>query len=178
MTKNDRYISWSQYHQTIKRLAINIYHSQWHFDCILCLARGGLRIGDLLSRMYDKPLAILSVSSYGGADDRLRGKIKFSEHLTATNPLEGRVLLVDDLVDSGLSLHETLLWLQARYSGQIEEVRTAVLWYKACSMFVPDYYVEYLADNPWIYPPFAEYEHMDLATLVDHYEPSPAICQF
>ena len=34
------------------------------FDSILCLARGGLRVGDVISRIYDMPLAILAASSY------------------------------------------------------------------------------------------------------------------
>ena len=34
------------------------------FDQILCLARGGMRPGDVLSRVFDKPLAIMSTSSY------------------------------------------------------------------------------------------------------------------
>jgi uncharacterized protein len=162
MTQNTIYISWSEYHQTIEQLATNLYRSQWHFDCILCLARGGLRIGDILSRIYEKPLAILAVSSYGGAEDRVRGRINFAEHLTTTKTLAGRVLIVDDLVDSGISLQETLKWLEARYGSQITEIKTAVLWYKASSVFVPDYYVEYLADNPWIYQPFATYEQRHL----------------
>ncbi|HIK31274.1 MAG TPA: phosphoribosyltransferase [Oscillatoriales cyanobacterium M4454_W2019_049] len=153
-------ISWSDYHQTIERLAAEIHRSQWQFDRILCLARGGLRVGDLLSRIYDKPLAILAVSSYGGETGQVRGTLRFAEHITSTHPLQGRVLLVDDLVDSGLSLQETLKWLEARYGSEIDEVRTAVLWYKARSIFTPDYYVEYLADNPWIHQPFSRYEQL------------------
>lgn len=151
-------ISWSQYHQTIERLAAEIDRSQWQFDRILCLARGGLRVGDILSRIYDKPLAILAVSSYGGETGQVRGALRFAENITSIYPLQGRVLLVDDLVDSGASLRETLKWLEARYGSEIDEVRTAVLWYKARSIFTPDYYVEYLADNPWIYQPFSRYE--------------------
>lgn len=170
MTKDNLYISWSEYHQRIEQLAGQIYCSQWDFDGILCLARGGLRIGDALSRIYHKPLSILAVSSYGGLDDRLRGQLHFSEHLTTIEPLVGRLLVVDDLVDSGFSLRETLNWLHIRYGSQVTEIRTAVLWYKAASIFVPDYYVEYLADNPWIHQPFASYEHMDLAEWVDRHK--------
>jgi hypothetical protein len=37
-------------------------------------------------------------------------------------------------------------------------VRTAVLWYKSVSAVKPDYYVQYLADSPWIHQPFEEYD--------------------
>ena len=169
---SDLYVDWSDYHQKIEQLAAKIYRSGWQFDRILCLARGGLRVGDLLSRIYDRPLAILAVSSYGGAGGQIQGKIAFAEHLTTTaGSLEGRVLIVDDLVDSGVSLQQTLHWLSDRYGSQIQEVRTAVLWYKARSIFAPDYYIDYLPDNPWIHQPFEPYEQMSPDRLAAKYEP-------
>ncbi|MBE9041259.1 phosphoribosyltransferase [Oscillatoriales cyanobacterium LEGE 11467] len=168
---SDLYVDWSGYHQKIEQLAGQIHNSGWEFDGILCLARGGLRVGDLLSRIFDRPLAILAVSSYGGAGGKTQGKIAFSEHLTATAANLGkRLLLVDDLVDSGVSLERTLQWLAGRYASQIQEVRTAVLWHKARSIVVPDYYVEFLPDNPWIHQPFEPYEQMNPARLWAKYE--------
>jgi uncharacterized protein len=40
-----------------------------------------------------------------------------------------------------------------------------VLWQKACSVFSPDYSVDYLPDNPWIHQPFELYEQMQPADL-------------
>ena len=161
---SDLYISWSDYHRKIEDLAVKIHESHWEFDQIVCLARGGLRAGDILSRIFDKPLAILAASSYGGAEGKVRGSIKFARDLTMVgDDLGSRILLVDDLVDSGVSLEQSILWLQSRYSADIQEIRTAVLWYKACSVAIPDYYVDYLADNPWIHQPFEMYEKMSAA---------------
>jgi hypoxanthine phosphoribosyltransferase len=158
---SDLYVSWSDYHQAIESLAAKIYHSGWQFNQIVCLARGGLRIGDLLSRIYDTPLAILSASSYRGSEGRVRGQITIANHLTmTTETLGSRVLLVDDLVDSGISLKESLLWLKNNYTSEIQEIKTAVLWYKACSVIVPDFSVEYLPHSPWIHQPFERYEKM------------------
>src|SRR5512140_224614 len=58
------YVSYDEYHNLIEKLAIKVYQSDWQFDTILCLARGGMRPGDILSRIFDKPLAIMSTSSY------------------------------------------------------------------------------------------------------------------
>lgn len=161
---SDLYVSWSDYHRKIEDLAVKIYESQWEFDRIVCMARGGLRVGDILSRIFDKPLAILAASSYSGAEGKVRGAIKFSRDLTMVGDnLGDRVLLVDDLVDSGISLEQSIVWLKSRYGSDMEEIRTAVLWYKACSVAVPDYYVDYLADNPWIHQPFEMYEKMNVA---------------
>jgi len=73
--------------------------------------------------------------------------------------------LVDDLVDSGISLEQGIAWLNSRYDSDIQEIRTAVLWYKACSVAKPDYYVDYLPDNPWIHQPFEVYEKLSAADL-------------
>lgn len=163
---SDLYVSWSDYHQAIEQLAAKIAASQWEFNQIVCLARGGLRIGDILSRIFDCPLAILATSSYreGG---RQRGSIVFSHDLAMTTAsLGSHVLLVDDLVDSGVSLAKTLTWLDCKYGFYIEEIRSAVLWYKACSQMAPDYYVDYLPDNPWIHQPFEKYEQISPDELV------------
>ncbi|MEH2272891.1 MAG: phosphoribosyltransferase [Nostoc sp.] len=163
----DLYVSWSDYHQKIEQLAIQIYESGWEFNQIICLARGGLRVGDILSRIYQQPLAILATSSYSGPGKQQRSKIIFSHHLTMTaEKLGSRILLVDDLVDSGITLQQTIPWLKQNNDSPIEELHTAVLWYKACSVIKPDYYVDYLADNPWIHQPFEHYELMNPAELV------------
>ncbi|NEQ38804.1 MAG: phosphoribosyltransferase [Okeania sp. SIO3I5] len=131
---------------------------------MICLARGGVRVGDILSRIFSKPLAILATSSYDGIKDQERGNIKIGKNLTmTTDSLGSHILLVDDLVDSGISIKKSINWLQNNYNQEIKEIKTAVLWYKACSIFEPDYYVDYLLDNPWIHQPFEIYEQMNPA---------------
>lgn len=162
----DLYVSWLDYHQKIEQLAAIVYKSGWEFDQIVCLARGGLRIGDILSRIYRKPLAILAAASYGGTGDRVRGSLRFSRHIAMTSDrLGSHILIADDLVDSGVTLQESLNWLKTSHGEGIEEMRTAVLWYKECSILKPDYYVDYLPDNPWIHQPFEMYEKMSAADL-------------
>ncbi|MEA5534388.1 phosphoribosyltransferase [Crocosphaera sp. XPORK-15E] len=164
---SDLYVSWEEYHQQIETLAVQIYQSNWQFNQIVCIAKGGLRVGDILSRLYDIPLAIVAAASYGGIDNRLREKLNIGEHLAMTNKkLGNRILLVDDLVDSGVSLQQVSQWLKDSSLSDIQEMKTAVIWYKSCSVFKPDYYVEYLSDNPWIHQPFERYETMTLKELV------------
>jgi hypoxanthine phosphoribosyltransferase len=162
----DLYISWSEYYQKIEQLAAQVYQSRWEFNQIVSLARGGLRVGDILSRIYKQPLAILATSSYSGPGKQTRGNLTFSHHITMTTEhLGSRILLVDDLVDSGVTLQQTIPWLKQYSHSPIEEIRTAVIWYKACSVILPDYYVDYLPDNPWIHQPFECYELMNPADL-------------
>ena len=169
----DLYVSWSDYHQKIEQLAVKIYQSSWEFNQIICLAKGGLRIGDIICRIYEQPLAILATSSYTGPGKQERGTLTFSNHLTMTTAQLGdRILLVDDLVDSGITLQQTIPWLDQYFGSQRTEIRTAVIWYKACSAFTPDYYVEYLPDNPWIHQPFEHYEQITPGELAATYSPA------
>jgi uncharacterized protein len=162
----DLYVSWTDYHLAIERLARKVYDSKWAFNQILCIARGGLRIGDVLSRIYDQPLAIISTSSYTENAGTVRGEITVASHITMTSRALGdRILLVDDLVDSGVTLNVVKQHLFTTYPAT-REVKTAVLWWKQCSKFTPDYHVDYLAENPWIHQPFEPYDQMEPADLV------------
>ena len=157
-------VSWDEYHQSIELLAIQIHQSGWEFDRIVCLARGGLRVGDVLSRIFKQPLAVLAASSYSGENQQQRGKLSIASQLTMTGDnLGSRILLVDDLVDSGVTLKQTTIWLRNLHP-EIEELKTAVIWYKACSSYIPDYYLSYLAHNPWINQPFEKYDNYKLST--------------
>ena len=153
------YISWGEYHQLIERLALKVHHSGWQFDQILCLARGGMRPGDVLSRVFDKPLAIMSTSSYRADAGTIQGRLDLAKYITLPRgELSGRVLLVDDLADSGV----TLAAVAERLRGlpAISELRSAVLWTKAISTYTPDYFVEVLPTSPWIHQPFEEYDEL------------------
>ena len=99
------YVSWDEYHMLIERLALKVHSSGWQFDQILCLARGGMRPGDVLSRVFDKPLAIMSTSSYRAEAGTIQGRLDIAKYITMPKgELAGRVLLVDDLADSGVTL--------------------------------------------------------------------------
>ena len=152
------YVSYDEYHALIEKLAIQVYQSGWVFDTILCLARGGMRPGDVLSRVFDKPLAIMSTSSYRADSGTLRGELDIASYITTPKgEIAGRVLLVDDLADSGHTLRAVMDLLRNNYPP-ITELRSAVIWTKAVSVFTPDYTVEYLPTNPWIHQPFEVYD--------------------
>jgi penicillin amidase len=69
------------------------------------LARGGMRPGDILSRIFEKPLAIMSTSSYRANAGTEQGHLDIAKYITMPKgELAGRVLLVDDLADSGVTL--------------------------------------------------------------------------
>lgn len=158
-TERDLWVSWSDYHDLIEQLVLLVDQAGIQFDHILCLARGGLRVGDVLSRVLDLPLSILAASSYRSAAGTEQGKLSLAPFITgAQGPLSGNVLVVDDLVDSGVTLAEVVAELSRAYPA-VTKVCTAVLWYKAVSSFKPDFFVHFLPTNPWIHQPFEVYDH-------------------
>jgi uncharacterized protein len=164
------YVSYDEYHNLIEKLAIQIHKSGWQFDTILCLARGGMRPGDILSRIFDKPLAIMSTSSYRANEGTVQGHLDIARFITTPKgEIAGKVLLVDDLADSGHTLKAVVDMLKDNYKP-ITELRTAVIWTKAVSVFKCDYSVDFLPTNPWIHQPFEGYDALRPEKLMEKWK--------
>ena len=164
------YVSYDEYHTLIEKLALKIHLSGWTFDTILCLARGGMRPGDIISRIFEVPLAIMSTSSYRNEAGTVQGHLDIARYITTPKAeISGRVLLVDDLADTGHTLEAVVQQLNASYTS-ITEMRTAVIWTKGGSGFQPDFSVEFLPSNPWIHQPFEAYDSMRPAALIEKFK--------
>jgi hypothetical protein len=125
-----------------------------------------MRPGDILSRIFDKPLAIMSTSSYRAGAGTQQGNLDIAHYITTPKgEIAGKVLLVDDLADSGLTLHAVIDQLKNNYKP-ITELRSAVIWTKSLSKFTPDYSVEFLPTNPWIHQPFEGYDSLRPEQLI------------
>ena len=136
----------------------------------MCLARGGMRPGDILSRIFNKPLAIMSTSSYRADAGTVQGPLDIARFITTPKgEIAGRVLLVDDLADTGHTLNAVVNLLKTNYSP-ITELRTAVIWTKGVSGFQSDYSVDYLPSNPWIHQPFEGYDSLSPEKLIEKWK--------
>jgi len=171
--ESDLWVTWTQYDDLIEQLAVQIQQSGFQFDQILCLARGGMRIGDVLSRVFNVPLAILATSSYRGTKGTEQGALNIALQVTSTaGTLSGNILLVDDLVDSGVTFESVCKHLFDAFP-LITTLKTAVLWQKAASVVKPDYVVTVLDANPWIHQPFEHYDTVKLSDLAEKWSASP-----
>ena len=151
--------SWEEYENTERALAKKIAESDWKFDQIVGIARGGMFICDCLSRIFEKPIALIVASSY---KNKTQEELALSEEVAmVTSKIGKRILLVDDLVDSGVSLEKTKQFLKKKFP-EIEEVRTAVLYKKSCTRFAPDYHALDIEDGVWIDQPFEKFDQEKL----------------
>jgi hypoxanthine phosphoribosyltransferase len=112
----------------------------------------------------------MSTSSYRADAGTQQGNLDIARYITTPKgEIAGRVLLVDDLADSGHTLNAVIHLLKTGYAP-ITELRSAVLWTKALSTFTPDYSVEFLPTNPWIHQPFEGYDAMRPAQLIEKWK--------
>ncbi len=78
----------------------------------------------------------MSTSSYRAEAGTIQGRLDIAKYITMPKgELAGRVLLVDDLADSGVTLRAVVERLRSMPS--ITELRSAVIWVKAASIHQP-----------------------------------------
>ena len=123
---------------------------------------------DLLSRVFKLKCAYLAVESYSGkgVEDE-QGDIVFSREMSSISTHIGKILLCDDLSDTGITLNKSIGWLEnyKPIKGKIEDIKTATLWKKKKSTFEPDFCAVRLTDNPWIVQPFEHYEEIRIEDI-------------
>ena len=163
-------IDWKEYNLIVEKLALEIHLSGYKPDLLIGIARGGLPIIDVLSRIFKLKCAYLAVESYSGKGiEDQQGELIFSREMSSTvQNMKGNILLCDDLSDTGVTLNKSIDWLR-KYpplKGNIKNIRTAVLWKKKDSTFEPDFCAQKLDSNPWIVQPFERYEEIRLEDLL------------
>ena len=162
-------IDWKEYNLIVEKLAIQIHESGYRPTMLIGIMRGGAPIIDVLSRVFKLKCAYLAVESYSGeGTEDQQGELVFSREISSTvQDMGGRLLLCDDLSDTGVTLQKSINWLHNYPSiKNIESIKTAVLWKKKDSTFEPDYCAQRLESNPWIVQPFENYEEVRIEDLV------------
>jgi hypoxanthine phosphoribosyltransferase len=166
---NKLIIDWKEYNLIVEKLAVQIHKSGFKPTMLIGIMRGGAPIIDVLSRVFKLKCAYLAVESYSGkGTEDQQGELVFSREISSTvQDMGGRLLLCDDLSDTGVTLQKSMNWLYNYPSiKNIESIKTAVLWKKKDSTFEPDYCAQRLNSNPWIVQPFENYEEVRIEELV------------
>ena len=163
---NKLIISFEEYLDTVEKLALKI-HQNYKPTVLVGIMRGAAPIIDILSRILKLPTAYIVIQSYSGKgiEDK-QGKLMFAREISSLAVTKdfNKVLLVDDLSDTGLTLNKSIEWLK-NYNpikDHIEEIKTACLWKKKSSTFTPDFCSILLNHDPWIVQPTEHYEEIDI----------------
>ena len=162
-------VSWDEYNKTVEKLAIQIHESGNKPTLLVGIMRGGAPMIDVLSRVFKLKCAYLAVESYSGkgVEDE-QGNIVFSREMSSiAQNMGGKILLCDDLSDTGITLNKSVDWLK-KYEpikDKIEDIKTATLWKKKKSTFEPDFCSVILPNNSWIVHPLEVYEEIRIEDI-------------
>ncbi len=128
-------------------------------DIILGIARGGLIPAGALAYALDCKLMIsLNVEFYTGVGETLSEPVMLPSLLESSGLTDQRVLVVDDVADTGKTLKLVNDFCQEQ--GRVAEVRNAVLYKKPHTITIPDYSwrtTDKWIDFPWsVHGPIVE----------------------
>ena len=167
---NKLIISFEEYTSTVEELALQI-HQNYTPSVLVGIMRGAAPILDILSRILKLPIAYIVIQSYSGKGmEDQQGQLMFAREISslAENKDFKKVLLIDDLSDTGLTLNKSIEWLQnyPQTKDFIKEVKTACLWKKKSSTFEPDFCPVRLESDPWIVQPTEHYEELTISEII------------
>ena len=146
-------LTYELFGQSIAELARQVADSGFEPDILLGIARGGLVPAGALAYALDcKNLFTISVEFYTGVDERLDVPVMLPPFLDARDLDAARVLVVDDVADTG----RTLELVHEFCAGHVAEARTAVLYQKPQSIITADY--AWRRTDRWINFPWSSEE--------------------
>ena len=146
--------SWDQIYEFCIQVANQIRRSSYKPDLLVAISRGGWIPGRILSDLLENPnIATIKVEYYIGIY-----KTRARPRITQPLPIEvkgKRILLVDDIADSGKSLK---LVKKHLFDQGAADVKICALYCKPWSVVTPDFLAH--TTDAWICFPHEIYETM------------------
>ena len=142
-----RFITWDQMYCYCRNLAKQIIERKKEYNIIIGIARGGLFPAMVIPYLLPiKPVTMcISAASYD--ENNIQQKLHIHQNIAPEVLFGKSVLIVDDLVDSGLTLETIKNYYKIFADITLD---TAVLFKKDCSKFEPDFFVESVRGNEWL----------------------------
>ncbi len=140
MNLAEKYLAptWAEIYSGLEDLATKICASGFRPDIIVAIIRGGLVPGRIISDLLEQPnVATVRIECHVGTD-RTKPVPKLSQPLSVGVKAQ-KVLLVDDVADTGCSLQLAKEHIEKSGAGA---VRVATLYSKPWSKVKPDYFGE------------------------------------
>lgn len=149
-------VSWMRVVKDAKTLSRIIKNSGYDPHMVVAIGRGGFVPARILcDYLLIKDLTTIKVEHWGIAATPMgEAVIKFP---LCADIRRKKVLLVDDITDTGETLRVSLEYLKG---FEPKEVRTAALIHKITSNLVPDYFVKRIVRWRWVIFPWALWEDL------------------
>ena len=138
------------------RLARKIWDSGYRPNYLVGLWRGGTPVGAAIQeffrvRGHDPYHTAIKTQSYVGLKQGGQVEVKGLEHVIDIVNAEEKMLIVDDVFDTGHTLARVLEVIREKARKNTPELRTATIYYKPeknQTTVIPDYYL--IEDNRWL----------------------------
>ena len=144
-SKNAVKISWAKYgellDELIRKIGVNRY------DVVIGIAKGGLPIAVTIANKFDITMQSITIRSYSGRNKVQNPRVQPS--LSNLDIQGKRVILVDDICDTGDTVIAALDWIK---NFDPSEVTVAALFVKLSSKYIPVVYVE--TSDQWVVFPY------------------------
>ena len=140
---NKIWYKWKEMRRDVNTLCREIVLDKFDPNVIVGLSRGGLTPGVMMSHWMEKPFKSIKAS--------LRDFPEWEDYLPRKT--DERVLIVDDICDSGETFHKIREHINERKENGVD-VRFATLWWNNECNFEPHYYVNEIAKDStktWIH---------------------------
>ena len=147
---NKLWYDWKEMRRDVNTLCREIVLDKFDPDVIVGLSRGGLTPGVMMSHWMKKPFKPIKTA--------LRDYPEWEDYLPRKT--DERVLIVDDVCDSGETFHKIRNYINDRKKNGVD-VRFAVLWWNNECYFTPHVFAREVAkdsENLWIQFPW-EFEN-------------------
>ncbi|MFW5703214.1 MAG: phosphoribosyltransferase [Patescibacteria group bacterium] len=140
-------LTWNMLHKLSTELARNVKKDGYAFDVIVAIARGGMPIATIMADALNlRNVATFTVSTY----EQMHKKKEAQLVLGCGDQITGkRVLLVDDISDSGESLAFGIDYLNKM---GVTSLKTATVFAKPGTSSLPDFYVQQTTE--WVIFPY------------------------
>lgn len=154
-----QYLSAEQLLRDSCELALRIAQSGFRPTLLVGIWRGGTPVAITVHEVLEF-LGIgcdhvaIRTSSYTGLQQQAHVSVYGLDYLYSTLGPNDRLLLVDDVHDTGLSIEQVLNELHAHFGARTPEIRVAVPWFKPShnrTQRSPDYYL-HTTDDWLVFP--------------------------
>jgi xanthine phosphoribosyltransferase len=141
-------VSWDQFHRDSRALAWRL-HEAGPFDAIVCITRGGLVPAAIVARELNvRVIETISVLSYRDYDNK--GEVSvikgLAPEVTGLHAKGKRVLIVDDLVDTGKTARVV--------RDLLPNAHFATVYAKPMGRPLVDTFITEVSQDTWIYFPW------------------------
>ncbi len=148
-------ISWNQVYRLTRQLAQKITSADFSPEVVIAIARGGFVPARIICDFFSiGELASIRIVHYTAGATEQKTRLVAPLNISVKGK---RVLVVDDIIDSGDTL---VLAMEHLHEAGAKEIKTAVMQCKKSASFTPDFLARRIIKWRWVIYPWAVIEDL------------------